>query len=512
MAYVRGLYPELAESNEANGSNGLSDELAEEVFAHFSGRRGAERLREEQRKAMDEASDYVEKAGVVAMFERLRDALKKFWNAARDLFAGKTRGIKSRSAEDFADMALADLLNGVKPDRVDRVDRNDREGDDDIQYEKVGGDENDNRAVTIIGAEKEHGFANFGEARKWAKKNIVGEYNNPEIGGVNISGTAIDKYLSEKAVSKSDNKDVHLSALKVMPSIIENSIVGEVHEDKKGDRHLKDVVRLYGAIDIDGQNYRVKTTVKRYNSENEKSKAYSYEVTEIELLEGTHGDDNNGELPRSGNNSISAAKLLKNIDKSYEKGKKLLDESSSTLEDSDVRFRGEEEPVFYSNAMRDVENIKQERATPEQWLKMIEKQGGMKAGNGYNENVLIHRVYGADSIDGNTYRVKVTLKEEGRNEDPTKAYSYEATKIELLDGQSGSPESLPRNSNNSISAAKLLKNIEKSYDKGKKLLYESSSELEDSDVRSGGASYEQQAIANAMLDRYYSCGYFKLTG
>ena len=23
---------------------------------------------------------------------------------------------------------------------------------------------------------------------------------------------------------------------------------------------------------------------------------------------------------------------------------------------------------------------------------------------------------------------------------------------------------------------------------------------------------EQQAIANAMLDRYYSCGYFKLTG
>ncbi len=48
--------------------------------------------------------------------------------------------------------------------------------------------------------------------------------------------------------------------------------------------------------------------------------------------------------------------------------------------DSVVRFRGEEEPVFYSNAMRAVESIKQERATPEQWLKMIEKQGGMKAG------------------------------------------------------------------------------------------------------------------------------------
>ncbi len=46
--------------------------------------------------------------------------------------------------------------------------------------------------------------------------------------------------------------------------------------------------------------------------------------------------------------------------------------------DSNVRFRGEEEPVFYSNDMRAVENIKQERATPEQWQKMIEKNGGYK--------------------------------------------------------------------------------------------------------------------------------------
>ncbi len=36
--------------------------------------------------------------------------------------------------------------------------------------------------------------------------------------------------------------------------------------------------------------------------------------------------------------------------------------------------------VFVSNAARAVESIKQEKATPEQWLKMIEKQGGLKAG------------------------------------------------------------------------------------------------------------------------------------
>lgn len=37
-------------------------------------------------------------------------------------------------------------------------------------------------------------------------------------------------------------------------------------------------------------------------------------------------------------------------------------------------------PTFYSNAEYAVRNIKQEKATPEQWLKMIEKAGGLKAG------------------------------------------------------------------------------------------------------------------------------------
>ena len=46
-----------------------------------------------------------------------------------------------------------------------------------------------------------------------------------------------------------------------------------------------------------------------------------------------------------------------------------------------VRFRVvEPAPTFYSNAERAAENVKQEKATPEQWLKMIEKNGGLKAG------------------------------------------------------------------------------------------------------------------------------------
>ena len=40
----------------------------------------------------------------------------------------------------------------------------------------------------------------------------------------------------------------------------------------------------------------------------------------------------------------------------------------------------DEESIFYSNAMKAVESIKQEKATPEQWLAMITKAGGLKAG------------------------------------------------------------------------------------------------------------------------------------
>lgn len=139
------------------------------------------------------------------------------------------------------------------------------------------------RIINIVSAPQDHGFKNFAEARRWAKKNIVGSVQQPEIGEVNISGMAIDKYLSQKAVEKSVSIDVHFSALRVMPQIIANSFVGETHGDKKGDEHIKDIVLLFSAIEIEGKSYRVKTTVKRYNDPITKTKAYSSLVSTKDL-------------------------------------------------------------------------------------------------------------------------------------------------------------------------------------------------------------------------------------
>lgn len=60
--------------------------------------------------------------------------------------------------------------------------------------------------------------------------------------------------------------------------------IGETYEDKKGDVRIKDIVLLYSAMDVEGETYQVKTTVKRYKDPITKTKAYSYEVKEIEPL------------------------------------------------------------------------------------------------------------------------------------------------------------------------------------------------------------------------------------
>jgi hypothetical protein len=63
-----------------------------------------------------------------------------------------------------------------------------------------------------------HDFKNIAEARSWAKENITGTYRNTNTNeDISISGKAIYKYLSEKAVSKSVNLNAHLSALKQLP-------------------------------------------------------------------------------------------------------------------------------------------------------------------------------------------------------------------------------------------------------------------------------------------------------
>jgi site-specific DNA-cytosine methylase len=300
---VKKAYPELE----------TDDEIADEVLATYSGRRGAERLREEMRKAAAEGDGVMGKAEAVSALQRVKRAIDKFWKAVADFLH-----IHYTSAEEVADRVMKDLLDGVDP-------RSMMDGGKSLRPET---------RVNVVEAEAGHGFKNYAEAKTWAKEHIARTYSGEETGGkgdIRISNAAVDKYLSQSAVDKSESKDVHLAVLKVLPDVIRESVDAEQHADfKKGEDGVRSAAngvnpnvtihRLYGAVRMDGKVYRVKVTLKE-DTQNEKlaKKAYSYEATKIELLAGTlvkpEDDDPNT------NNSITAANLLNGVEKSYDGGK-----------------------------------------------------------------------------------------------------------------------------------------------------------------------------------------------
>ena len=106
---VKGRYPELK----------TDDEIADEVIATYSGRRGAERLREEQRKIAEGDGGVFEKAEAISALEKVKRALKMFWKGVADFLH-----IHYKSAEEVADRVMKDLLEGVDPRKMgDGADR-----------------------------------------------------------------------------------------------------------------------------------------------------------------------------------------------------------------------------------------------------------------------------------------------------------------------------------------------------------------------------------------------------
>lgn len=300
---VKKLYPELKSD----------DEIADEVLATYSGRRGAERLRREMDDIAKSNGNVFDKATAMNAMHRVKQAIEKFWKAVADFLH-----IHYTSAEQVADQVMKDLLDGVDP-------RSMMDGGKSLRPET---------RINIVAAKTEHGFKNYAEAKTWAKEHIARTYSGEETGGkgdIRISNAAVDKYLSQSAVDKSDSKDVHLSVLKVLPDVIRESVDAEQHADyKKGEDGVRSaknginpnvtIHRLYGAVRMDGKVYRVKVTLKDDKTSKEPKVPHSYEATKIELFAGTLGNSDNSLSPNT-NNSITAANLLKGVEKSYDGGK-----------------------------------------------------------------------------------------------------------------------------------------------------------------------------------------------
>ena len=315
--------------------------------------------------------------GERGILARLRDAVAKMVEYFKS--RGDKEGVRRMKA---ADKLLAEFESALKEGANER---------------RLSPD----TPIRLVNADADHGFKNYEEARAWAKENIARTYGNDETGGkgeIRISNTAIGKFLSEKAVGKSESKDVHLAVLRVLPDVIRESVDAEQHADyrkgadgKRGGNGVNPDVTmhiLYGAVTIDGKTYRVKTTLKENVRDNEPTKAYTYEATKIELLAGPNEKATVSTFSRDSNNSITAAKLLKDVKKSYSNEEFFADENV----ERSVMEKGELTDAEVAEKERDIDHsVRSSKEMAEERLEIERKAKSdgtwLKAPNGKRTNL-----------------------------------------------------------------------------------------------------------------------------
>ena len=381
--------------HEAVGHYGCRELLGEvgynQVLDGIASKLGEEEVLRAMKEYCDGSQDLADRVQVrIAMDEwiahRAESGITKktVWESIKDFFR-KVFGLSVKQIDQSAEMMADDLLRRsaenlqkraerqqevateVSPERAEVRFRSNRSAADfarlrDAAIEQKGlvAPDLNQSSVKVTHVER-HSFTGTGlqaieKAMVWAQGRIVKDhwYHKHMSDGFKylIDGTSIEKYLSESSTTGSDNLGVHLATLKVLPRVINRSILAETHPDygkvngqRSADNGVNNpnmlVHRLYGAIEIDGQLYRVKTTLhERYNADD---RAYDYMVTNMELV--ISGSSTSDALTSSTNKHTSTerlavAKLLKGVEKSYDPGKLLLDESATTgSEEPTIRFK-----------------------------------------------------------------------------------------------------------------------------------------------------------------------------
>lgn len=301
---VKRLYPELK----------TDDAIGEEVLAHYSGRRGAERLRAEQEKILGGNGDVLEKAAALSAIGRVKEALKRFWKGVADWF-----GIHFTSAEEVADKVLSDLLNGVNPVSAMKSERGG------VRYEA-----NSEEAGIVASAKADGTYmkAPNGKASKlspsqwvqvrtrafkewfgdWEKRARIEKLRNSEPivrkgdeykGRYELNSRSAEDYVihslrgeypnndtgdviritraSRKVAHHDAENEVHLRSIAYIPEMIKNAVFIEERVNEKSGRF--DSYRYYVVgLKIGGVDYTAKLVVGVKGGES----YYDHSLTEIE--------------------------------------------------------------------------------------------------------------------------------------------------------------------------------------------------------------------------------------
>ena len=290
---TKSRYPELA----------TDDEIADEVLATYSGRRGAERLREQQRKIAGGRGAVVGKAEAIAALEQVKEALRRFWKAVADFLH-----IRFSTAEEVADRVVSDLLEGVNPawtiEEQSIIDRAKADGTymkapngaptnlterQWVQvrtrafkqwfgdWEKAARIEKLRKSSTVeITGEEYKGKYDLtrDSAQDFILKNLRGEYVIADTGEKVI----LSKVGAKKVLSHSVGNNAHLKSIAVIPQLLENAIfIEEAPNEKANDKY--DSYRYYVVgLKIGNEDYTARLTIGVKNGKY----YYDHSLTEIE--------------------------------------------------------------------------------------------------------------------------------------------------------------------------------------------------------------------------------------
>ena len=173
-----------------------------------------------------------------------------------------------------------------------------------------------------------HNFIKSDNALQWAMdKGICRVLSDAETGGkgeINISKSSLIEMLNPVQRQKSVSVAIHLDAVAVLHDLIRKSHVVETHPDylkgpdgKRSPENGKNpgvmIDVAYAAMSQGDKDYRVKITLKRYDDQNLKKKAYAYHVEEIEVLPVTSVQPDSSGPHHQGRTPLPAHILLKNV-------------------------------------------------------------------------------------------------------------------------------------------------------------------------------------------------------
>ena len=360
---VKKLYPELK----------TDDEIADEVIAQYSGRRGAERLREEAKRIAEGNGGVFEKAEAVSALNNVRQALQKFWKGVCDFLH-----IHYTNAEEVADRVMRDLLDGVDPRKFGKTDGKLREQENaemkdivarakaDGTYMKAPNGKPSNLSprqwVQVRTKAFKKWFGDWEKASKWLKiksmkamqieNRTVSEEEAREayerIGSVEnaIDGKKVDfvktsfgKILRHKGVDTKiimDKLDVLFK--ESVPLFFEEETAKEGHKD-----HSSNFVGYHhylNKITIDGKDYYVRFTAQEIRTNPTKKKAdgftpyqfHNTSISDVDIYESTESSvESPGTFPVTGTNrayvDAKLANYLESAKESYENSSKIVDEN-----------------------------------------------------------------------------------------------------------------------------------------------------------------------------------------